>query len=332
MIEPSAPDSDGGATRPVTAYVPVMELRTMQVRRDEPGLVRVASHVALLAIGGAAIAVSRHTPWVIAAWVFEGYVIAHLFALLHECSHRTAFKTPWLNAAVAFASGYAILQPPLHFRREHVAHHAYTQDFERDPELIRLPDSLGEYLLFLSGLPYWWYVVSGIGAHVVGRLRPGEASFLRSRSDKLTVFREARFIAAVYVIVIAASIVAGSDAFFVYWLIPRIIGEPVMRVHRMAEHAGRPLVRDVTRNTRTLKVPAALRWIDYNMSFHAEHHAAPAVPFHALPRLHDRFAPHVLNSDGGVLAAHLDIVRRIRYRTGPGLEPTRVALREVRTR
>ena len=30
----------------------------------------------------------------------------------------------------------------------------------------------------------------------------------------------------------------------------------------------------------------AVHWLTWNMPYHVEHHAYPAVPFHALPRLH----------------------------------------------
>ena len=67
------------------------------------------------------------------------------------------------------------------------------------------------------------------------------------------------------------------------WLLPRLVGEPAMRVARLSEHAGRPRTADVTENTRSLRVPLPLRLLAWNMPFHAEHHAAPSVPFHALP-------------------------------------------------
>jgi fatty acid desaturase len=47
------------------------------------------------------------------------------------------------------------------------------------------------------------------------------------------------------------------------------------------------------------------RLLMWNMPFHAEHHAYPAVPFHALPRLHEALAAHLPHRAGGVLGLHL---------------------------
>ena len=35
-----------------------------------------------------------------------------------------------------------------------------------------------------------------------------------------------------------------------YWLIPFVMGEPVMRAIRMTEHVGRPPIDDMRQNTR----------------------------------------------------------------------------------
>ena len=35
------------------------------------------------------------------------------------------------------------------------------------------------------------------------------------------------------------------------------------------------------------------------------------MPFHALPRLHEKLKPHIHVEEGGYLGAHVDIVRQI---------------------
>ena len=37
-------------------------------------------------------------------------------------------------------------------------------------------------------------------------------------------------------------------------------------------------------NSRTTYTNALVRFLAWNMPFHAEHHAWPSIPFHALPR------------------------------------------------
>ena len=91
-----------------------------------------------------------------------------------------------------------------------------------------------------------------------------------------------------------------------------------MRFVRMTEHVGRPCARDATVNTRTCLVSAPWRFLAWNMPYHAEHHFAPSVPFHALPALHDRLEGHLHVEPGGYLGAHVDMLRRI---AGPRARP-----------
>ena len=114
--------------------------------------------------------------------------------------------------------------------------------------------------------------------------------------------REARVFVAIYAAAVAVSVAAGSTALLWLWLLPRLIGEPAMRLARLSEHAGRPLTADVTENTRSFRVPAPLRLLAWNMPYHAEHHASPSVPFHALPAWRRRWT-EAPAAAGGYLAA-----------------------------
>ena len=91
-----------------------------------------------------------------------------------------------------------------------------------------------------------------------------------------------------------------------------------MRVARLAEHAGRPRTGAVVAKTRSLRVPVPLRVLAWNMPYHAEHHAAPGVPFHALPRLHTALAPCLPSAGRGYIAAHADVVGQIRRHDAGG--------------
>ena len=53
-----------------------------------------------------------------------------------QCSHNTAFRTAWLNTALGWCTGLILMMPPLAFKYEHADHHTYTQDAERDPQMI----------------------------------------------------------------------------------------------------------------------------------------------------------------------------------------------------
>ena len=96
-----------------------------------------------------------------------------------------------------------------------------------------------------------------------------------------------------------------------FWWLPLLLGEPFMRAIRVTEHVGRPNVRDMKLNTRTNLVSAPLRFLCWNMNYHAEHHYASSVPFHALPALHEKLKDHVYVEHRGYLGAHLEMLRQI---------------------
>lgn len=72
--------------------------------------------------------------------------------------------------------------------------------------------------------------------------------------------------------------------------------------------AGRP-DRDCLENTRTTRTLALVRLFAWNMPYHAEHHAYPAVPFHALPRLHGHVRARLANLEPGYVAATAKVNR-----------------------
>jgi fatty acid desaturase len=305
-------------TRQLQRLVGAEAVRPLYARTNRHAAALLAAHAGALAGTAVLVWATLGSWWVVPAVVAEGAVVAHLFALLHECAHRTAFRTRRANDAVGWLAGGAIALGPRYFRLEHTAHHTNTQDADRDPELVVLPASLGRYAWFVVGGPYWWYVARTTAAHAAGRILGFETSFV-PEAERPRVVREARILVGLYAAVVAVSVATGSVILVWLWLVPRLVGEPFMRVARLSEHAGRPRTRDITENTRTLRVPAPWRLLAWNMPYHAEHHAAPSVPFHALPRLHRVFGPYVAGRPGGYVAAQADIVRRIVRHEGPGI-------------
>ena len=291
------------------------DLRDLMQRSNGPALRHMAIWVLVLACTGWLIHVSMGSLWVWPAMFLHGVVLVHHFSLQHECVHYTVFRTRWLNDLAGHICGLIIMLPHTHFRYEHCDHHTYTQLAGDDPELIPLPKTFAEYVLYLTGLPYWRNKFSELFMHVGGRLTEAEKRFVPKVAHK-TVIREARLMLVVYLLVIGAMLVFNWSAPLWYWFIPLLLGEPVMRFVRMTEHVGRPTVAAMSDNTRSNPVSLPWRFLCWNMNYHAEHHYAASVPFHALPRLHDKLQGHIFVEKGGYLGAHRDILAQIRGRHG----------------
>jgi fatty acid desaturase len=267
--------------RAALARIPSERMAALTALSDVPGLTRLASHLGLLAATGAAVMAAEG--WVrLGAQAAHGAVLVFLFAACHECIHRTAFRTRWLNDAVAHGAGFLILLPAHWFRFFHFAHHRFTQDPARDPELATpKPRTVAGYLRALTGWDYWRGMAAATLGAALGRPLP---SFVPPRGEG-RVRGEARAFLALYALILAASLAAGSALAWELWVLPALLGQPWLRAFVMAEHTGLPTVPDMLENSRTTFASRAVRWISWEMPHHTAHHAQPAAPFHALPAL-----------------------------------------------
>jgi fatty acid desaturase len=241
--------------------------------------------------------------------LLHGTVLVFLFAPLHETVHRTAFESHRLNDAVAWICGALLILPPAYFRAFHFTHHRHTQDPARDPELrTPKPDTIGRYLWHVSGLPYWRERITTTLRHARGRV---DESFIPARERSQTT-REARRLLATYLVLAAASFALGSAALIWFWAFPALLGQPFLRAYLLAEHTGCPLIPDMLRNSRTTRSVALVRRLAWNMPYHAEHHAYPALPFHTLPAAHELLKERIAVQAEGYVAVNREILLGLR--------------------
>ncbi|MGR3468946.1 MAG: fatty acid desaturase, partial [Shimia sp.] len=67
-----------------------------------------------------------------------------------------------------------------------------------------------------------------------------------------------------------------------------------------------PPVANMLENSRTTFTNRVVRFLAWNMPYHAEHHAYPQVPFHQLPALHAHTARHLKSTSDGYAAFTAD--------------------------
>jgi len=283
-------------------------LRALAARSDRRGLLQLTGHMGALLASGLLVAQAWGSLWLAPAMLLHGILLTFLFAPLHETIHRTAFRRRWPNDATAWLCGLALALPPEYFRAFHFAHHRHTQDPARDPELAEpKPESMWAYVRHVSGLPYWCSRLAALARHAHGR---AEEPFITARL-RPRIVREARLYLAVYASVLMVSIATGNPAAMIFWLIPALLGQPFLRCYLLAEHTGCPLVADMLRNTRTTRSLAPIRRLAWNMPYHAEHHACPWLPFHALPAAHRLLEQKIEIQASGYLAVNREIIRML---------------------
>ncbi|HEY4908897.1 MAG TPA: fatty acid desaturase [Methylomirabilota bacterium] len=282
------------------------DLHALMIRSDGPAFLRAVWHLGVLAVTGTLLWRLRFTLWVLPLLVVHGYVLAFLFCAFHETAHRTAFRNRWLNVTVGTLAGLLTFWPYRNYRVYHWEHHRYTQDVERDPELyFAKPSFLCAYLFVFTGIPNLFRRLSDIFRLARGLAdRPWMAP-----SERRPLIIEARAYLAVYVAIALGSVLAGSPMALVVWVLPLLVGQAFLRPYLLAEHTACAFTRDCLDNTRTTLTLPLVRLFAWNMPYHAEHHAYPAVPFHALPRLHERVQTRIANLDPGYVAATAKVNR-----------------------
>ncbi len=278
----------------------------LTTRSDLKGAVQLGAHLTLLALAGIGVHASLDTPWLFVTLPVYGSLLIFLFAPLHECIHLTAFRTRWINDAVAAPIGFLLLLPFQYFRAFHFAHHRHTQDPALDPELLDMkPLMQGRYWLYLTGLPTWWQAARSLWRHAAGRV---DEPYIEARHHR-RIIAEARVHVAGYALVFAVSILASSAFAWWYWILPALIAQPLLRLYLLAEHSGCDFSEDMLENTRTTYTVPWVNFLAWNMPYHAEHHYLASVPFHALPALHAHVGARVKHKGDGYLRVNREIYR-----------------------
>jgi fatty acid desaturase len=285
----------------------IQELSVLNNRYNRKGLLQLTAHLAVMGCSGYLWA-TNFGNWLLAipALIIYGFCLASMFAPMHECVHRSAFANNRLNDIVAWCAGLLSFYNSTFFLYYHNWHHRYTRVPDKDPELTDLkPSNLGTYLLIISGLPWWLGKITGHFRIALGQF--DDCPFIPQLA-RAEVIRSTRWQLAVYTIAIALSIAAGQPWFLLYWLLPLFVGQPILRFILLAEHTGCTLDANLLTNTRTTLTLFPLRFLMWNMPFHAEHHLYPSIPFHALSTAHKHLSSHFNHVETGYIKVNWDIV------------------------
>lgn len=258
-------------------------LKALSRRSNAKGLMQTAAHLGAIALTTVGLAQAWGTLWAIPLFLLHGILLNFLYAAQHELSHWTVFESRPLNDLFGRIFGFVTFFPRDYDRFQHFAHHRHTQDWEKDAELLtRGPYRLVPYLLYFFGLTYWTGRWQRIARHAAG-IAP--EPFL-TEAQRPIVIREARAHVAGYAAIAVLAILLQSWIPLLYWLAPMLVTKVVHQLQNTIEHAGLTHAPDTTVNTRTVRTIAPMRWLAWNMQYHAAHHTFPGVPFHALPQLH----------------------------------------------
>lgn len=208
--------------------------------------------------------------------------------LVHECGHRSLFRTPLLNDRV----GDWLLAPPtmndrVAYMRGHVGHHRLAGT-ETDPDLPNYRDYP------ISRARFRRKLARDLSGRTGMRTLAGIAGAL-SRYETAPPERRAalRRGLLMQLVLLGGMTLAGSPWLYLLWIGAFVFTNPlVSRLRQIAEHAAVPdrLDPDPRRNTRTvLGGPfARLLVCPHQINYHLEHHLLPSAPIYRLEAMHAR--------------------------------------------
>ena len=301
--------------------IPSKRMKRLMKRSDGPGLVNFGLWLGLTALAGALLVLAWGSWWAVPAAALYGVLYGSGGgSRWHECSHGTAFRTRWLNAALYHLASFMCLKNPHLWRWSHFRHHAETIVVGRDPEIaFPRPPPVWGMVLNLLNLRAGWAEIRKMVRLALGRLTPDEKDFL-DESERPKAYWTSRAHLAVLSGAIALSVALES------WLPVMLVGLPTFYgswLHHLlsaTQHAG--LAEDVPdhrMNSRTVRMNPFFRFVYSNMNYHLEHHMYPLVPFHALPALHEEIRADCPPPYPSVLAAYREMIpAMLRQRKDPG--------------
>jgi fatty acid desaturase len=266
----------------------------------------------LLIAAGWLVAVS--SGWALLPAVFVlGIVQVALFAPAHETMHQTAFASRRANAIVGWLTSCPSLLNWHFYTSYHLAHHRHTQVPGHDPELAgRPPGTVWEYVKRIAGGTYWTLRLTVLWDCLRGDL---SAYPYVSKEAAPVIIRSGRAMAA---LMFGGSVVSalafGWATPFLFWIGPQLIGQPPLRAYLLAEHTGCTEDRNGLTNTRTTLTVAPVRFLMWDMPYHAEHHLFPSIPFHRLKDAHALLRAKLAHVQSGYVRWNLDFVRSLASR------------------
>ena len=304
------------------------QLKTLTKRKDGPAIRDTLIWFTSLVASGGLAWEAWGTWWAVPAFFVYGTLYASPSdSRWHECGHRTAFRTAWMNDIIYQIAAFFVMRQPTPWRWSHTRHHTDTIVVGRDPEInAPRPPDITAILLNVFNLNFGVRELGRMLLHAVGRLTAEERDFI-PEIERWKVYLVARIWCAILCVVVGWSIAIRSILPLMLVGLPSFYGAWLHLVFNLTQHAG--LAEDVLDhrlNTRTVYLNPIFRFIYWNMNYHVEHHMFPMVPYHALPALHQAIKKEMPPAYSSLWEAYREIVPTLlRQRVDPSYFVVRTA-------
>lgn len=220
-----------------------------------------------------------------------------LSVMMHDCGHRSLFRSKRLNAVVGqWLCALPVMSDQPSYARGHLEHHAKSGSIA-DPDLSNYqayPVSRASFkrkvirdLSGQTGFKLMSSIVHGAAGALSKEKRASALPFVKQLLVQLVLFA-----------ILAA---CGIGWTFLLWAVAYMtVFMLIIRIRQVAEHAAVPDLfdRDTRMNTRTVDAPWWQRMIfaPCGVNYHLEHHFMASVPSYKLRELREHLrSRHVLD-------------------------------------
>lgn len=299
--------------------IPKEQLRELTTKQDLIPFIHILAQFAFsLLTGTAAYLAYLYLPWpffIAAVFVhctFYGFLGP--YAAIHELSHRTVFKTRWLNEFFIRVCSFLTWTNFVAYRASHAHHHQLTCHSGRDlevvlPEIVHLRDWISFFTVNLfnfQGYPAVFVSIPTTVRNAFGQLKGEWEHRIFPESEpknRRRLFNWARVILAGHLVLAAMFLYLGLWPLLLLITFATFIAPWLEVLCTLPQHIClKPSVPDFRLCCRSMLLSPFLSFFYWNMNYHIEHHMYAAVPFYNLPKLHELIKSDLPPVKRGLLA------------------------------
>ena len=292
-------------------------LKELSKRSNWQGIKHISVWITILVLSGYMAFVTWGSWWTILWFLIYGNIYTFCNPIWHECGHKTAFKSHWLNEVFYHITSFMYNYEPIRWRWSHFHHHSYTlhtkDRYDHEIQVTKPTDLFFVLMMHLPGGNLFTFLffhletikhAFGLTSVVMKDCVPKE------EQSKVRLF--ARIHAILWTIIIGASIYFQTWFPILYLLLPFVYGTTMIHIIQFIQHAGLTNdVQDHRLTTRSVKLNPFLNFLCWNMEYHLEHHMYPMIPSYNLKKLHELIKDQLPPAKKNLWEAYKEIIPAI---------------------
>ena len=207
------------------------------------------------------------------------------YTILHESVHGSIGgnhrSLRWLNKAMGYVAAWITMIPLTAHRYEHMAHHRYANDEQRDPDFHMGSMRDSPFAPILAAVRAWVSQFTYYAKHRWADAPP--------RQNVILCMEVAAALLPRLAVILAGFWVEGLALFVLAWVIGAIIliYSFAYIVHRPHNQIGRYVDTVTILPPESAPLRSALNWLWMFQNYHSIHHLFPRVPFYKYAELYE---------------------------------------------